>query len=683
MAALHKLLVNPLFVLAAFLGLALALYGNTLGHQYALDDAIVITQNSYTQEGVGGLGKIFTSDAFEAFFKGKRDLVAGGRYRPLSIATFALEYQVFGANPFVSHLVNVVLYGLLGWLIFMALRSLLVIDPAKDRNRTLFAFLVTVVFMAHPIHTEVVANIKGRDELLAMLFSMGGLWAILEFGRSGKTWLLGLALPAFFLGAMSKETALPFLAVVPLSLWVQGSRDVAKLAMATASVFVGLLLYILLRVQYAGLFSTVESTEILNDPFFGSTFMEQAATAAKTLVIYFGKLIVPAKLSHDYYFNQVPVVGWSDPTALLGLAMALGSMVFGGMLLVRKELAGYGILFFFLTFSIVSNLVFPIGTTMGERFMFVPSLGFILAFFAGLERLLAYLKMDVFKSMTYFALAVTVIFGIRTVVRNPVWENDFVLFTTDVENSPNSAKMQTAAGGALMDEAVKPGNESKKAKYLAESVVHLRKAVEIYPQHGTAWLIMGNAYFNQGLYKDALEAYKQVLIYRPGMNEAYKNAALAATNAKDFRTAESYFATYLKAKPDDMDAMLRRGDNFEAAGQAQAAIDAYGEILKKNPKDNIALGKIGMVYGKLLQNYDMAISYLSQALALNPKEEMHHENIGIAYAMKGDTQKALESFNRGLEYFPNSPKMLRNIGITYINMGDSVKGKEFIARAGG
>ncbi len=102
------------------------LYANTLQNQYASDDTLVYTSNQFTQKGIAGLKEIFTNDAFVGFFgeRGKT-LVAGGRYRPLSIATFALEVQFFGKNnPAISHAINALLYGLCVVMIYILLLEL-------------------------------------------------------------------------------------------------------------------------------------------------------------------------------------------------------------------------------------------------------------------------------------------------------------------------------------------------------------------------------------------------------------------------------------------------------------------------------------------------------------------------------------------------------------------------------
>jgi hypothetical protein len=89
------------------------LYINTLRNNYALDDSIVITENLYVQKGISGIKDIFSNDTFTGFFKMKKDLVQGGRYRPLSLATFAIEKSLWGNRPYLSHLINALLYSLL------------------------------------------------------------------------------------------------------------------------------------------------------------------------------------------------------------------------------------------------------------------------------------------------------------------------------------------------------------------------------------------------------------------------------------------------------------------------------------------------------------------------------------------------------------------------------------------
>jgi hypothetical protein len=193
--------------------LALLFYANSLSNEYALDDTMVITENKYTQAGLKGIKNILTQDSF-AGSQGDLRILEGGRYRPLSIVTFALEYQVFGKNPFWGHLGNTVLYALLCIILLKLLNKH--IFPA----RPLIAFLAAAIFTMHPVHSEAVANIKSRDEILSLLFLGLTLYYGLDALKSNRKILAVLSLFFFALALLSKENGLTFLFILPLAAYV-------------------------------------------------------------------------------------------------------------------------------------------------------------------------------------------------------------------------------------------------------------------------------------------------------------------------------------------------------------------------------------------------------------------------------------------------------------------------------
>jgi protein O-mannosyl-transferase len=209
--------------------LAFVLYANTLTHGFVLDDSIVITDNMFTTQGASGIPGILSKDTFFGFFKveGKEALVSGGRYRPMTLVLFALVYEIFEANPFVFHLLTVLLFGLTCVLLYHTLLLLL-----KDRGSdyaTLVALLATLLFTAHPIHTEVVANIKGCDEIVTLLASLGALYLTVRAVDTGRSSYGILAAIVFFMACLSKENAATFVAVVPLGAPLRAASRCSRL----------------------------------------------------------------------------------------------------------------------------------------------------------------------------------------------------------------------------------------------------------------------------------------------------------------------------------------------------------------------------------------------------------------------------------------------------------------------
>ena len=133
------------------------LYVNTFGHQYALDDIAAVGQNLFVKKGIAGIPDLMRTE-FWHFSN-----ISLGYYRPFSLITFALEQEYFKDNPHISHMINAGLYGLTGLVIGILLQKWLT-------SQTIIAFLIGLVFITHPLHTEIVDNIKGRDEILSFLF---------------------------------------------------------------------------------------------------------------------------------------------------------------------------------------------------------------------------------------------------------------------------------------------------------------------------------------------------------------------------------------------------------------------------------------------------------------------------------------------------------------------------------
>ena len=430
-----------------------ALYINTITHQFTQDDAIVIYDNMYTTKGISGLKGLFTKDTFFGFFKeeGKAKLVSGGRYRPFTPAMFALEYQLVGKSPWLGHLINILLYGFLCLMVYKLLISLICHKEDSESKRYL-VFAAALIFAAHPLHTEAVANIKGRDEIMSMLGSIITLFAMIKYVDSKQTKFIILACISFFIAFLSKENTITFLAVIPLSLYYFRDMNAKEAIIKSAVLLLPTILFLMIRASVLGNDFGGTPMELMNNPYLklvnGSyvpfDLGEKMATIMYTLGKYVQLLILPHPLTHDYYPRYIDIMHFSDISVLisLGLYIIIAFLALKG--LRTKHIIGFSCAYFIITLSIVSNIVFPIGTNMSERFMFMPSLGFALLFGYFMQQ---YVFEKLGKQMFYISLGVIVsLYSIKTITRNFVWESDYRLFTTDVKTSTNSAKVLNAAG---------------------------------------------------------------------------------------------------------------------------------------------------------------------------------------------------------------------------------------------
>ena len=288
-----------------------ALYFNTLNHDYALDDAIVITQNQFTKKGFDGIKEILENDGFTGFFGVKKNLVAGGRYRPLSLITFAIEWQFSPNNPALSHFINILLYALTGILLYIVLCRLLIKYETKHWYFSL-PFLTTLLFIAHPIHTEVIANIKGRDEIMTFMGALAALLFTLRYLDSNKILYLIFSAICFFLGLMSKENAITFLAVIPIAVYIFTDYKIGKNLKSLFPLIFATIIFLIIRQKVLGTFSVEVAKELMNNPFLYMTGSEKFATIFYTLGVYIKLIIFPHPLTFDYYPYHIPKMSWDD-----------------------------------------------------------------------------------------------------------------------------------------------------------------------------------------------------------------------------------------------------------------------------------------------------------------------------------------------------------------------------------
>lgn len=479
--------------------LAYALYYIGMNYGYVLDDELVYWKNEYVQKGLAGLQQIFTTDSFMGYFKEQKYLLEGGRYRPLSLATFAMEVEFFGPNrPSIGHFFNILLYGLTGMLLYRVLAGLF---PLNEGGRWYFSlpFVASILYMLHPLHVECVANIKGRDEILAMLGSLGSLWAMLKyFDTKGWWWLLVSAI-SLLLGMFSKENAITFVAVVPLTVWFFTSVSAKRVSIATLPLLAAAAVFIWMRYDALGymLNHGQSSTDLMNNPFLDMSNGQKKATIFLTLGWYIKLLFVPHPLTIDYYPHHVPTVEFSDWRALLSLALYAAMSIWALFNLKKKNLPAYAILFYLLTLSIVSNLIVSVGTFMNERFLYMPSLGFcLLAAWFFTRKLPEWLKEKPDAAyplgMIIFG-AIAALFTYRTVTRVPAWKSALSLNQSAVQVSENSARSHCFyATGLYQEKYLGEKNPTKKKQLVDEMEFHVKRSLEIYPKYGAALIMKFN-----------------------------------------------------------------------------------------------------------------------------------------------------------------------------------------------
>jgi hypothetical protein len=288
---------------------------------------------------MSGLKGLFTKDTFYGFFKeeGKAKVVSGGRYRPFTPAMFAIEYQLVGKKPWLGHFINIMLYGFLCMMIYKMLQSLINNNQKHMKETTWMIFAATILYATHPLHTEAVANIKGRDEIMSMLGSVLALYYLLKHHESQQfqTYHYGLCL-FFYCTCSQKKTLLHYLAVSPISiLFFQKSLRYPVHCQKVYICIAPAILFLMIRAAILGNDFGGTPMELMNNPYLeyvDGVYKpipqgEKFATITFTLGKYIQLLLLPHPLTHDYYPRYIDIKSFGDFDVLLSLLL-YGFLIF-------------------------------------------------------------------------------------------------------------------------------------------------------------------------------------------------------------------------------------------------------------------------------------------------------------------------------------------------------------------
>lgn len=595
--------------------LAIALFGSvlylqSLRFEYTLDDGIYSHFNRVTTKGLEEWPEVFKYGSMNFIQISPTNT---GIYRPFTLMTFALENELVGEfDPQVSHAINVLLYfGLLMVLGFF------LSDLLKMRSLPWWiAGFVLLIYAVHPLHVEVVASVKSRDTLLSSLFAFGAIliWMRTQPKPKPIHWIAVIGL--YFLSLISKEESIPLIALVGLIAYFFQGKKPLQAAIATLPFAGTAAFYLVIRGMILEKSVTIYDSYI-NSVMYLTSGGERMATNFYIYLQYIKLLFFPHPLSWDYSFSQLVVQNFSNPWVWASV------LFFGGMIYLavrgfrKKSLLSFGLILYFATFSIFANLIpsLTIGSNLGERFMFVPSLAFVLV----VVYLVFRLGEKLMPQRSYLLPLVVLLpvvagFTWKTIDRTQDWESNLTITRADVISAPRSWRTHTFYAEELRGIAAK-----------------LKKD---HPDSA------------QNLYLEAKKEYE----------------IMFGVLGKDMPVSQ-YLSTYAEV-------LINLGDSVQAVAVLE-------EGVKKNPKAFYPLFQLGR-FAFDQNRFEEAEGYYLQALqADQPNFGPVYRNLGMTYSRQSEKDKAVAALEKSLEYW-DDPDVRRALGFIYSELGQTAKAQEYL-----
>ncbi|MBI2271164.1 MAG: glycosyltransferase family 39 protein [Bacteroidetes bacterium] len=616
------------------------LYGNTIKNGFSLDDEYVSRNHDQVKKGISGIAEIFST-----YYTAGSNTTHLYGYRPITKATYAIEYSLFGENPHVSHFINIIIYALIGVVIFRMLKKWL------TNYNIVFPFLITLLFLSHPIHTEVVASIKNRDVLLTFLGSFIMIYFSLRYIELNKfTYLLLSILFAVFAFLSKPETA-PAAVIIPFVVYFFTNSSVKKgIWIALLLTGLGILVHLMISVNLPYLGRPENTMEFHDNPlYFIKDWSIRLGVAFNSLYYYLRMLIVHYPLLYFYGYNTIPIESVFNVVPLLSLFIHLSMAVFAFLNLRKKSILSFGIIWYLVYVSIIANILIPAAGIVAERFIFGASFGFciILAYF-----LLKFSKVH-FESVSkrfsgnptfvFLSGIILLLFTWQTISRNNDWKDQLTLFRHDIQYLDNSVKAHETLGASLMKESNFAKSEEERARIVAEAIGHYKRTLEIYPDFAMGNNNLGTFYAN--LYNDcenAIPLFIKAIEVDSSFGEAMINLGLCYTR---------------QSRIDDAISMLERGITIER-------------------------GKFMISYTTLIALYfekgnsEKGIRLFEEAVKFFPDSEVPYREMGNQYIAKGDTLESVKYFGLSLKIKGDS-QLSDFVSNYFYRKGDTLRGKAY------
>jgi len=682
--------VNVGFALIAAL-VGFGLYVNTIGHIYVLDDVGAITGNEYVMEGLSGIPKILKVGMWHF------ENLNLGYYRPVSMITFAIENEFFPSNPHISHLGNIVLYAVTGFFLCLLLMNVFC------NSSPIYPFAITLLFMAHPIHTEVVANIKSRDEILSFLNQIIALLLLLTAQRQqanrqttfrANQKLTFLACTFFYIALLSKESALTGLFIAPAILFFSFNITFKQALLKTVPFLLTILIFQIHKYVLLGTLTGEIPKDIVNYPYAETG--EKMASTFLIFMHYIRLILFPHPLSYDYSYNMIPSSEFSSPMVLSGLLILAALVYISFKEINKKSHLALGVVIFCVSLIPALAFVFLHGGILAERFLYAPAWGFCILLVWVISQV-PFFRTNSQKDQSFWSekivllpslhqgmrlgilLVIFSLYSFKTITRNTAWHDNLSLFSTDINTAFNSCQAQRHFGSTLLDVSVLEQDSLKKIELFNKGMEHLRISLRINPHFGQTYFKLGYVYQNLKSNTDsAIFYYNRAIEESPSDAMAFNNLGSVYNHLGVQELASYYFNKAVEVNPYFTPAIRNRDDHKRKTG-----LDIHQFPSKLPPEiiEKIAKNKDALFYFKLGTNltlsgdYEKGARYLEKAIEMDPTHEDSYLNLSTCYGMLEKYNENIEVLNKLLKINPNNAKAYQLLAITYEITQDKEKAK--------
>ncbi|XP_072256210.1 protein O-mannosyl-transferase TMTC1 [Pyxicephalus adspersus] len=686
-------------------------FAGSLFGEFVHDDIWAILNNPDSR-GETNLSSVFRNDFWG---KAMKDNTSHKSYRPLCVLSFRMNVYFWGLDPFYFHMVNVVLHCLVSSLLCYVCSS----TVFEDRR---LALGTALLFAVHPVHTEAVAGIVGRADVLACLLF---LLAFLSYVRSVETesatdcvpgtrspFLLLLSLLLGTCAMLVKETGITVFGVcLVYDLQVLCLRRLQRLPSLehpvkdlraaavpflrrAALVSCHVMVVLGFRVHMMGgsmpLFSEQD-----NPASFSPYILTRFLTFSYLLAFNACLLLAPITLCYDWQVGSIPLIDslWDrrnlETLFTMVVLVSLGLHCLASRKRSEHREVLVGLLFLVFPFIPASNLFFRVGFVVAERVLYMPSMGFCILCVYGMKVLYTRTCTRAFSALIFSFFLLLLLFSWKSVSQSECWRSREALFRSGVQTLPHNAKVHYNYANYLKDQNRKQeaidhyktvlrlypkhssalNNLGTLTTNATASEEYYRKALEISPQHSRALFNLGNLLRTQGRNEEAELRLQKSILHGPYFSDAYSSLGSLLADQKRQREADEVYVMGIRNCPDSSDLQNNYGVFLVDIGAPQKAVSHYLLALQLRPNHHVAMLNLGRLYRSLNQNSE-AEKWYKKAYQISQDIDVITP-LGALYYNTGKYDEALHLYKEAGRLHPENVQTRLSLAQVQAVMGQT------------
>jgi len=556
-----------------------------------------------------------------------------GNYHPLTVLSYAIEYNLVGAKPFLYHLDNILLHLFNIWLL-----SILVWKLTKHY----YAVIIAVcLFAIHPMRVEsVVWAAERKDVLYTCFFLLSSLFYIRFLQLPDKkTNNYLLCFFFFLLSILSKGQAVVLpLVLILFDYWFSDKFTVKNIIQKIP--------FFVLAIAFGILATNAQSSSLTSERLLHFTFSDRIFFASYNLLAYPFKLLFPYQLACFY--------GYPLKSEMLFYYLCLPALLILLSILIYKfrknKLVVFSTLFFLSTIIIVIQLL-PIGNAIiADRYSYIPYIGFFILIGELLNRLI-----ENKPKLKTFILALTglqiIVFGISSFKQSQTWRTSETLWTQALKVNPKEPVALNNLGVYYFEQ----GNSAISIPLFLQCIENSENYLEVYKAHSN----LGGAYKNVNKFDSALIAYNKSIELQPAFTDAIFGKGLLLTDMKLYGEAVSVFTELLKTDSKNERNNYSRAIAYRGMNKTDSAILDYRQAIQINPQYAEAYTNLANIYF-MQQNLPLAIENYTKSVEIRPDGNTYLNRSKTFFTLN-KYQEALDDYNKAVQYNVSEPPFLEAI----------------------